>query len=171
MDAQALSDTPVFVRAAVPGNAELVLFPGWRVPVWVVVISSPDPGVQVAFALVAGGNPPESPCTVGEFNTAIRGAKEPVGPGLPRPRSKVYEAIDGERAYQEARWHEGTTPSCGKHTATEFILFMEHYLEGARKLASTTAEGNTEVLDFVRKVTALGVACMEENGAPRREGY
>ena len=33
----------------------------------------------------------------------------------------------------------------------------------------TTAEGNPDILDAVRKVTTLGVACMEQNGAPHRE--
>ncbi len=87
------------------------------------------------------------------------------------PRTEVYDAIDSERAYQDSRWNGDTTESCGKHTATEFILYMEHYLAKARALASTTVEGDPEVLDAVRKVTALGVACMEGNGAPRRVGF
>ncbi len=78
-------------------------------------------------------------------------------------RNDVYVAINTERAYQDKRW-----PNERAHTTDEFILFMEHYLHEARRLASTTPDGNVEVLDFVRKVTALGVACMEQNGAPRR---
>jgi hypothetical protein len=83
-------------------------------------------------------------------------------------REEVYKALDSERTYQKRRWNADTTSSEGVHTATEYILFMEHYLSEARRLASTASEGNLMVLDFVRKVTALGVACMEQNGAPKR---
>lgn len=81
-------------------------------------------------------------------------------------RSAVYGVVDGERDYQESKWGEG-----GKNrTVPEYILFMEHHLEKARRIASTVTD-TKEALDSVRKVTALGIACMEENGAPRREGY
>ncbi len=86
-------------------------------------------------------------------------------------RQDVYQAIDSERAYQ-TKWD--TAESRGLHTPGEFILFMEHYLAEARRLESTTESGNNGVgggegsLDFIRKVAALGVSCMEQNGAPRR---
>ncbi len=92
-------------------------------------------------------------------------------------RREVYAAIDGERAYQ-TKWD--TTESQGLHEPAAFILFMEHYLAHARMLESTIENGNNGTdregkptgegsLDFVRKVTALGVACMEQHGAPERE--
>jgi hypothetical protein len=90
-------------------------------------------------------------------------------------RADVYKAIDGEREYQQ-KWEDAE--SKGKHETGAFILFMEHYLKEARRLESTLENGgnvNWKVngkegsLDFVRKVTALGVACMEQNGAPERE--
>jgi hypothetical protein len=90
-------------------------------------------------------------------------------------RADVYKAIDGERTYQD-KWEDAD--SRGKHETGAFILFMEHYLKEARRLESTLENGgnhNWKVngkegsLDFVRKVTALGVACMEQNGAPERE--
>lgn len=88
-------------------------------------------------------------------------------------RQMVYDALDSERDYQDSRWHVGTTPSAGQHETGAFILYMEEYLARARELSSTMADGDTnengeEALDFVRKVTALGVACMEQNGAPKR---
>jgi len=96
-------------------------------------------------------------------------------------RKDVYKAIDGERDYQQ-KWEDAE--SKGKHETGAFILFMEHYLKEARRLESTLENGGNGVpashhlgrdvrpegsLDFVRKVTALGVACMEQNGAPQRE--
>ncbi len=96
-------------------------------------------------------------------------------------RADVYKAIDGERTYQE-KWEDAE--SKGVHETGAFILFMEHYLQEARRLESTLENGGNNrafsyptggkrreegSLDFVRKVTALGVACMEQNGAPERE--
>ena len=86
-----------------------------------------------------------------------------------RSRRAVYQAIDSERNYQNERWGLRT------HTVTEYITYMEHYLAETRKLASTTdltiPINHNAVMDFVRKVAALGVVCMEDNGAPHREGY
>ena len=80
-------------------------------------------------------------------------------------RVEVYDAINSERHYQ-AKWGNRT------QTATEYILYMEHHLAEARRLASTLDledhDSEIKVLNFVRKVTALGVVCMEDNGAPRR---
>ncbi len=93
-------------------------------------------------------------------------------------REDVYKAVDGERDYQQ-KWEDAD--SKGKHETGAFILFMEHYLKEARRLESTLENGGNNrriadgspgpegSLDFVRKVTALGVACMEQNGAPERE--
>jgi len=93
-------------------------------------------------------------------------------------RAEVYKAIDGEREYQK-KWD--TAESSGKHETGAFIVFMEHYLQEARRLESILENGGNSIdqrslgaegsLDFVRKVTALGVACMEQNGILERSGY
>lgn len=86
-----------------------------------------------------------------------------------RSRRDVYKALDSERAYQNEKWGDRS------HSVTEYILYMEHYLEEARKHASTKDQSihihHNDTLDFIRKVTALGVVAMEQNGAPHREGY
>ena len=85
-----------------------------------------------------------------------------------RSRRDGYAAIDSEREYQ-GKWGDRT------HTVTEYILYLEHYLWEARRRASTTdltvPINHNDVMDFIRKVTALGVVAMEDNGAPHREGY
>lgn len=89
-------------------------------------------------------------------------------------REEVYSALDGERAYQESLVEKtGPTADNGKHSPEEFLLYMQDYLTEATHVASRTwgAECHPKVLAIVRKVTALGVACMEANGAPRREGF
>lgn len=82
------------------------------------------------------------------------------------PRISVYAAISSERDYQESKWKGHL------HEAESWLLFIEHYVHEARVQASKT--DFTEVpnliayLDSIRKITALGVACMEQHGAPKR---
>ena len=83
------------------------------------------------------------------------------------PRTQVYEAIDGERDYQVTRW---TRPTPNR-TIDEWAMYFEVY---ARKLCDLAAITNNdervpEKLDIVRKLSAMGVACMEQHGAPKRE--
>lgn len=83
-------------------------------------------------------------------------------------RERVYEAIDGERDYQDAqkgnaKRHEGQPAM----TPGEFILCMEKCLSDART-AWYAPDGGKACLDHVRKVTAVGVQCMELHGAPHR---
>lgn len=81
-------------------------------------------------------------------------------------RAEVYDAIDSEREYQERRW------GGHRHEAESYCLFMEDYLQQARHQASRTDFTiDSELrayLDTIRKVVTLGVACMEEHGAPQR---
>ena len=86
-------------------------------------------------------------------------------------REEVYNVIDGERNYQDngvgnAKRHENMP----KMTPGEIILCMEKCLADARD-AWYTPEGGKNCLPFIRKITALGVQCMELYGAPRREGF
>lgn len=89
------------------------------------------------------------------------------------PRADVYRAIDSERDYQDSRWNPATTPTKGLHTVSEWILYMEQYLHEARRLVSTQADpkASNDALEFIRKVAGMGVACMEQNGAPQRAGF
>lgn len=84
-------------------------------------------------------------------------------------RETVYSAIDGERDYQDAqrgnaKRHEDQPPM----TPGELILCMEECLAQARA-AWYKPDGGTACLPYIRKVTALGVQCMERHGAPLRE--
>jgi len=82
--------------------------------------------------------------------------------------SAVAEVVEGERVYQLLRWNPKTTPSNGTHSVSEFLLYMQDYLTEAIHQASR-CPGEDRALETVRKVTALGMACMEQNGAPLRE--
>lgn len=83
-------------------------------------------------------------------------------------REHVYAAIDSERDYQDAQLgnskrHEGQPAM----TPGEYILCMEFCLSVARE-TWYRPDGGAACLEFVRKVTALGVSCMELHGAPMR---
>ena len=86
-------------------------------------------------------------------------------------RGEVYSAIDSERSYQDGRWNCSTTSTCGRHSVTEFLVFMNDYVEEALHFLSRNGEpeASQKALDIVRKVATLGVACMEQHGAPTRK--
>ena len=85
-------------------------------------------------------------------------------------RERVYEVINSERKYQNSLWDnhekEGNNPS-------SWLLWMQDYLTEAIHIASRNTEapnteGRNKIMGAIRKVTALGVAAMEANGAPER---
>lgn len=92
-------------------------------------------------------------------------------------RAEVYAAIDSERDYQDARWGRQQYPTVsgssnelrkdGNRTLDEFILYMAGYMNDTVQIGSHTTDPVVK-LDFIRKVTALGVAAMEQHGAPHR---
>ena len=86
-------------------------------------------------------------------------------------RQEVYAAIDDEREYQQIRWNEHTTVSGGHHPPEAWIVYMENYLAEAKQILSRgeQQEAYLEAMHILRKVTALGVAAMEDHGAPLRE--
>ena len=80
------------------------------------------------------------------------------------PRDEVIAVINGERDYQQAKW--GDAP----HSPLEFLVYMRDYIEEAMHLCSRNSDAliGDQVLGSIRKVTTLGVACMEQHGAPAR---
>jgi len=68
------------------------------------------------------------------------------------------------------KFSKDTSKSGGKHDVAAFILFMEQYLQEAREIEAKAASEDVreEVLSKIRCVVALGVACMEQYGAPKR---
>lgn len=86
-------------------------------------------------------------------------------------RNDVYAALDSERDYQEMRKQRDDGQPF--HSVEEFLLYMEDYLHEARSVASRTwgPDAKPKTLEVLRKVVALGVACMEIHGAPQRAGF
>lgn len=86
-------------------------------------------------------------------------------------REEVYAALDSERAYQK-KWETQST-SKGQHSFTEWFAYMEDYIDEAQHILAREARQNAypKVEHIMRKVTAMGVAAMEQLGAPKREGF
>lgn len=78
-------------------------------------------------------------------------------------RDEVFAILSEERDYQDQKWPKP------KHTheVAAYLVFMQGFLTKAIA-AISIEDGDRGGLNYLRKVTALGVACMEENGAVRR---
>jgi len=85
-------------------------------------------------------------------------------------RAEVFALIDGERAYQDTRWGPQTTSSGGQHSPAEWLVYIQDYLTEAIHFASRIADPESAkfVMSNLRKIAAMSVAAMEQNGAPRR---
>ena len=79
-------------------------------------------------------------------------------------REQVYRAVDAERNYQERKWQNP------RHEIMAYIPLLQHYLD---KMSDACCECDdtwrTEALIALRKLTALGVAAMEEHGVVERQ--
>lgn len=86
-------------------------------------------------------------------------------------RDHVYTLIDGERAYQDRVWNDDQTPQgVHQHSPIEWLVFLQDYLSEAIHQATRIPgpESTALVMGTVRKITAMGVAAMEQHGAPPR---
>ena len=85
-------------------------------------------------------------------------------------REEVYKVIDSERDYQEFRWSPSTTESQGLHSNVEFLVYIRDYVEEALHFCSRNGDpqANTFAKRNLRKIAALAVAAMEQNGAVER---
>ncbi len=91
---------------------------------------------------------------------------------MPTPtRNEVYAAINSERFYQDSMWNAGTTSTEGKHSVTEWLVYMQDYLTQAMSQVTRQADpkASQDALNTIRKIAAMSVCCMEQHGAPRRE--
>jgi hypothetical protein len=71
-------------------------------------------------------------------------------------RPDVYKLIDGERDYQDKKW--GGEFDDKEWSGGDWIIFIERYVAEAKSKI-----GYPDVMDSVRKIAALAVACMEYN--------
>ena len=75
-------------------------------------------------------------------------------------QKSVINTLLEEREYQDQKW-------CGeKHEIGSWLIFMQHYLNEASKEITTGKDNNA--LHAMRKLTALGITCLEQYGCPER---
>ena len=79
-------------------------------------------------------------------------------------RASAFEAIAGERAYQDAK--HGTVVANPHEVGTWLMLISVHLRRAQDALASADHPGGA--LDALRKVLAIGTACGEQHGLPAR---
>jgi hypothetical protein len=84
-------------------------------------------------------------------------------------RKKVYDLIDGERDYQDKRWeNSGGRPKSDSETpVANWVLYIRYQVEEAMNAVYFLDED--KALEHIRKITALGVACMEYNETKPRK--
>lgn len=81
-------------------------------------------------------------------------------------RTDVYKAIDSERDYQDEVSNHPNFPDSSKSIA-HWIMFIEIHIDKAKQhIYNYNREA---ALNEMRKITALGVACMEFKGCSNRE--
>ena len=82
-------------------------------------------------------------------------------------REDVFTLINGERAYQDSKWDTGRPLSDQKTPVAAWLLYIEEHLNQAKAMIYYLREDQS--LEQVRKITALGVACMENNNTEARK--
>jgi len=73
-------------------------------------------------------------------------------------RKNVYFELTKERKYQDRlNWH--TKRQDSEHSIADWVIFMEHKLNRAKEAVYRLDE--KEAMKQIKKVVAIGVACME----------
>lgn len=75
-------------------------------------------------------------------------------------RGQVYAAINEERDYQD------NTKGVGTRSVGDELCLLARYVRKAQD--DLAQNGKAAALDEVRKIVAMGVRCLEDQGVPRR---
>lgn len=86
-----------------------------------------------------------------------------------RSMDGALDSIKKEREYQDKLW--GNAQSRGIHTVAEWVLFMQNYLKEAEDIVCRMASPkcDEDALHIIRKIGAMAVCCMEQNGIADRD--
>lgn len=83
-------------------------------------------------------------------------------------RKEVYEAIDTERNYQDSLRKDGTFEVHDLTSGQEILMIEEYALRARQAWTNNSGVNPTDALDVIRKIAALCVRCMENNGVVQR---
>jgi hypothetical protein len=81
-------------------------------------------------------------------------------------KGEIVKTLFEERSYQDSKW--GGKDHDSKQSIGDFIIYMEQFLNEAKFHYTGPEEARIDVLHCLRKVTALGIACFEVHGVPKR---
>lgn len=82
-----------------------------------------------------------------------------------KPFAKAFAAVESENKYQIDKYGEDGQD----HTLDEWVSYIRAYADDAASYAAH--DDPEEALEAIRKVTTMGVVCLETHGAPHREGF
>lgn len=80
-------------------------------------------------------------------------------------RYQVYDALDGERDYQDSLPPNRTDGV--SRTVGDYLTMLATYLRKAQDEWTNNA-GDEQALEQIRKIGDIAVHCMEDHGAPTR---
>ncbi|KKM65566.1 hypothetical protein LCGC14_1490000 [marine sediment metagenome] len=85
------------------------------------------------------------------------------------PRTEVYEAIDGERDYQDSLVDDRfEKPRIELNIAGELILLREYLRRTELAYAENPGHVPPAVLVGIRKIAGIAVRALEQNGVVKR---
>lgn len=117
-----------------------------------------------ALAPLPGGLGSESTEAIADGDKAINSELRPNALDDAR-RAEVFVSIETERIYQELKW--GTLEEHPQSVGAYLTLMRVHLADA--EAAWARSNGNTAALDRLRRVLAIGVACGEQHGIPKRD--
>lgn len=87
-------------------------------------------------------------------------------------QSDILAAVESERAYQDSLWKDPENSDFNNPlTVGEFLLLVDEYSARARHAWTGEIKPEIETLHIMRKIAAIAWNCMEQHGAPQREGF
>jgi len=82
-------------------------------------------------------------------------------------REEVFAAINGERDYQDSKWNPIEDH---QHSVEEWLVYIDDYVSEAKHALSRKPYSDSLplALHTLRKIAAMGVAALEQNGVLTR---
>jgi len=107
----------------------------------------------------------EGKVALGTLLVALEGEVSAIDTESDEKRGAVFDAIGTERIYQELKW--GTLQEHPQSVGAYLTLMRVHLADA--EAAWARSNGDAMALDRLRRVLAIGVACGEQHGMPKRD--
>lgn len=86
-------------------------------------------------------------------------------------REQVFEAINTEREFQDRLWQgtAGAEGSSNPLNTGEFLVLLDSYVRKVQDKWVIEPKPEIQTLEIVRKIAAIAVNCLEQNGVQNRD--